>query len=85
MLKGCFGEGPFSFEGEHYTITGYDGLPSRLQAALPFLIGGGAKRGVDRRPRGEIVGINPSIHSGHVDAAAAQNGAADETTRRSHG
>jgi len=31
----------------------------------------------------QIVGINPSIHSGQVDAAAAQNGAAAETDQKS--
>ena len=83
VLKGCFGEGPFSFEGEHYTITGTtDSQAGPGSAAVPHRRRRQA-RGVDRRPRAQIVGINPSIHSGHVDAAAAQNGAADETTRRS--
>ena len=27
VLKGCFGPGPFSFAGEHYTITDYTGTP----------------------------------------------------------
>ncbi|MGH9085338.1 MAG: TIGR03621 family F420-dependent LLM class oxidoreductase, partial [Acidimicrobiales bacterium] len=83
VIKGLWAEGPFSFEGEHYTITGYDGLPKPAQAALPFLIGGGAKRVLSIAAReAQIVGINPSIHSGHVDAAAAQNGAADETDKK---
>ena len=30
----------------------------------------------------QIVGINPSIHSGRVDAAAAQDGAADVTDQK---
>ena len=83
VVKGCFAEGPFSFEGEHYTIAGYDGLPKPLQSPPPFLIGGGAKRVLSIAAReAQIVGINPSIHSGHVDAAAAQNGAADETDKK---
>jgi len=83
VVKGCFAEGPFSFEGEHYTIAGYDGLPKPLQTPPPFLIGGGAKRVLSIAAReAQIVGINPSIHSGHVDAAAAQNGAAAETDKK---
>jgi len=83
VVKGCFAEGPFSFEGEHYTIAGYDGLPKPLQTPPPLLIGGGAKRVLSIAAReAQIVGINPSIHSGHVDAAAAQNGAADETDKK---
>jgi probable F420-dependent oxidoreductase len=83
VLKGCFAEGPFSFRGEHYTITDYDGQPKPAQSPPPFLIGGGAKRVLSIAAReAEIVGINPSIRSGHVDAAAARNGAADETDKK---
>ena len=76
VLKGCFAEGAFSFKGEHYVITDYDGLPKPVQSPPPLLIGGGAKRmlGIAAR-EADIVGINPSIHSGQVDAAAAQDGA----------
>ncbi len=83
VIKGCFASGPFSYEGDHYTITGYDGLPKPTQTPPPFLIGGGAKRVLSIAAReAQIVGINPSIHSGQVDAAAAQNGAADETDQK---
>ena len=83
VLKGCFAEGPFSVSGEHYTITDYDGQPKPAQSPPPFLIGGGAKRVLSIAAReAQIVGINPSIHSGHVDADAARNGAADETDKK---
>jgi probable F420-dependent oxidoreductase len=83
VLKGCFGPGPFSFSGEHYEITGYDAKPKPAQSPPPFLIGGGAKRVLSIAAReAQIVGINPSIHSGQVDAAAAQNGAASETDQK---
>jgi len=83
VIKGCFAPGPYSFEGEHYTIDGYDGLPKPAQSPPPFLIGGGAKRVLSIAAReAQIVGINPSIHSGRVDAAAAQNGAAGETDQK---
>jgi probable F420-dependent oxidoreductase len=83
VLKGCFAPGPCSFTGEHYTIDGYDGLPKPAQSPPPFLIGGGAKRVLSIAAReAQIVGINPSIHSGQVDAAAAQNGAAGETDQK---
>jgi len=83
VLKGCFGAGPFSFEGEHYKITGYDGHPKPVQSPPPFLIGGGSKRVLSIAAReASIVGINPSIHSGRVDAAAAQDGAAGQTDKK---
>jgi probable F420-dependent oxidoreductase len=83
VIKGCFAPGPFSLKGEHYSIDGYDGLPKPAQSPPPFLIGGGAKRVLSIAAReAQIVGINPSIHSGQVDAAAAQNGAAGETDQK---
>lgn len=83
VLKGCFGPGPFSFSGDHYTITDYDGLPKPVQSPPPLLIGGGAKRVLSIAGReAQIVGINPSIHSGQVDAAAAQNGASEVTDQK---
>ena len=45
VLKGCFGEGPFSFMGEHYTIADHDAQPKPVQRPHPrFFIGGGGKR-----------------------------------------
>jgi probable F420-dependent oxidoreductase len=83
VLKGCFGPGPFSFEGEHYRITSYDALPKPTQSPPPLLIGAGSKRMLSIAAReADIVGINPSIHSGQVDAAAAQDGAAARTDRK---
>lgn len=84
VLKGCFAAGPFTFAGDHYQITSYDGQPKPVQSPVPFLIGGGAKRVLSIAAReADIVGINPSIHSGHVDAAAAQDGASGQTDQKS--
>ena len=56
---------------------------SPAQTPPPFLIGGGAKRVLSIAAReAQIVGINPSIHSGRVDAAAAQDGASDVTDQK---
>lgn len=83
VIKGCFEPGPFSHAGEHYTITDYDGMPKPSQTPPPLLIGGGARRVLSIAAReAQIVGINPSIHSGRVDTAAAQNGAAGETDQK---
>jgi probable F420-dependent oxidoreductase len=84
VLKGLFGPGPFSYEGEHYRITGLDGLPKPVQRpGPPLLIGGGAKRVLSIAGReADIVGINPAIVSGNVDADAARNGAAAETDQK---
>jgi probable F420-dependent oxidoreductase len=84
VLKGLFADGAYSFEGEHYRITGLDGQPKPVQRPHPpILIGGGAKRVLTIAGReADLVGINPSIVSGQVDADAARNGAADVTDQK---
>jgi probable F420-dependent oxidoreductase len=66
VLKGCFGEGPFSFAGEHYTITDYDAYPKPVQRPHPpMLIGGGGRKTLQLAGReADIVGLAPRILSG---------------------
>jgi probable F420-dependent oxidoreductase len=61
ILKGCFGDGPFSFAGEHYTITDYDAYPKPKQRPHPpIFIGGGGKRTLTLAAReANIVGLAP--------------------------
>ena len=63
VLKGCFGPGPFSFAGEHYTITDYDAQPKPIQSPHPpFFIGGGGRRTLELAAReADIVGLAPRI------------------------
>jgi len=79
VLRGLFGDGPFSFDGEHYTITELDGTPSPFTpGGPPVLIAGGAKRMLRfAGAHADIVGVNPSVHSGAIDSAAARDGMAD--------
>jgi len=72
VIKGAMGPGPFSFEGEHYTITNYDGLPKPVQGPYPpVLIGGGGKRVLSIAAReADIVGVNASLHAGVVGPEA---------------
>ena len=63
VLKGCFGPGPFSYAGDHYTITDYDAYPKPVQQPHPpFLIGGGGRRTLELAAReANIVGFAPRI------------------------
>jgi len=75
VLKGLFGGGPFSFKGEHYTITELEGTPAPHRAGgPPIIIGGGGPRVLRfAGATADIVGVNASVHSGEIDVAAAQD------------
>ena len=72
VIKGAMADGPFSFAGEHYTITDYDGLPKPVQRPHPpILIGGGGRRVLSIAAReADIVGINGSSHAGVIGPEA---------------
>lgn len=71
VLKGLFGDGPFTFHGEHYRVTDLDGRPKPVQRPHPpFVVGGGGRRVLTLAAReAQIVGINANLRSG--DAASA--------------
>lgn len=84
VLRALFADGPVTFAGEHYTITDLEGTPKPVRpGGPPILIGGGAPRLL--RYAGsvaDIVGVNASIHSGEIDAAAAQDGLAERIDQK---
>jgi probable F420-dependent oxidoreductase len=63
VLKGLFTGEPFSFAGEHYTITDYSAQPVPVQRPHPpFFIGGGGRRTLTLAGReAAIVGLAPRI------------------------
>jgi len=81
VLKGLFAEGPFSFQGSHYTITAMEGGPKPIQKPHPpFLIGGGGRRvlGIGAR-EAQIVGLAPRTGAaGGADIASATLPATEE-------
>ena len=73
VLKGYFGEAPFSFAGEHYTISELDGHPKPVQRPHPpFMIGGGGRRVLELAAReAQIVGLAPRAgREGRGDSAS---------------
>ncbi len=84
VLKGAFSEGPFSFEGTHYTVTNYDGQPMPVQKPHPpILIGAGGKRMLTIAAReADIVGINPNLAAGEVNVEVGKDGTAQRADRK---
>jgi probable F420-dependent oxidoreductase len=84
VITGLFGPEPLTFAGEHYRITGHQGLPKPVQDPRPpVLIGGGLKRMLSIAGRhADIVGINPTMPNGAVDAEATLSGTAELTDQK---
>ena len=84
VVKGLWGEGAVDFQGEHYRITGLTGLPRpHTPGGPPLIIAGGSPRMLRfAGAHADIVGVNPSIHSGEIDADAARDGMADRMDRK---
>ena len=79
VLRALFSGEPVHVSGEHYTITGLVGSPSpHAPRGPPFIIPGGAPRVLRFAGSNvDIVGVNPSIHSGEIDADASRDAMAD--------
>jgi probable F420-dependent oxidoreductase len=75
VYKGLFADGPVTFEGKHYRVTGMEGTPKPEQRPHPpILIGGGGRRVLSIAAReADIVGINPNLRAGVVGPEAAQD------------
>jgi probable F420-dependent oxidoreductase len=79
VLKGLFGDEPFSFDGDHYTITNLNGTPKPVQRPHPpILIGGGGPRFLRLAGQlADIVGINPNLAAGVIDERVGQDATAE--------
>jgi probable F420-dependent oxidoreductase len=66
VIKGLFDSGPLSFNGAHYTITDFEGMPKPVQQPrIPILIGGGGPRLLSLAAReADIISIFPQMRPG---------------------
>jgi probable F420-dependent oxidoreductase len=76
VLRGLFGEGPFSFTGTHYNISALEGVPTPFTPGGPpiFIAGGGKRLLSFAATTAEIIGVNVSLPSSEARAAAARDG-----------
>ncbi|MGZ6888289.1 MAG: TIGR03621 family F420-dependent LLM class oxidoreductase [Acidimicrobiia bacterium] len=83
VIKGLWGDGPFSFAGEHYEIADLDGEPKPVQRPHPPLVvgGGGPKILAVAAKHAQVVGINATLHRGtpdHPETVRSLSGAATD-------
>ncbi|HMG25673.1 MAG TPA: TIGR03621 family F420-dependent LLM class oxidoreductase [Acidimicrobiia bacterium] len=74
VMKGAWGAAPFSFDGAHYRITNYDGLPKPAQQPHPPLfVGGGGRRLLTLAAReADIIGFTPAARAGEITTDQAR-------------
>ena len=84
IIRGLWSGEPVDHHGTHYDITGLIGHPApATPGGPPLIIAGGSPRMLRfAGANGDIVGVNPSIHSGEIDADAARDGLADRMDRK---
>lgn len=79
VVKGLWSGQPVNHSGEHFMISDMTGMPAPHTPEGPaLLLAGGSPRMLRfAGANADIVGVNPSIHSGEVDTEAARDGLAD--------
>jgi probable F420-dependent oxidoreductase len=72
VVKGLFADGPFTFAGEHFQVTGLDGRPKPVQTPHPpIFVGGGGRKVLELAARqADIIGLNIRLDAGRIDAHA---------------
>ena len=82
VVRGLFSEGPCTFHGEHYRIDGLSGSP-KPRPDLPIVIGGGGRRVLEVAGRhADVVGLNPKLSKGVIDAAAGPSATEAATVQK---
>lgn len=84
VIRGLWSGEPVDVSGRHHVISEMTGGPlPHTPGGPPLLIAGGARRMLRfAGATADIVGVNPSIHSGEVDSEAARDGLADRMDRK---
>lgn len=84
IVKGLLREGPCTFTGDHYRVSGLRGTPTPMQRPHPpILIGGGGRRILGLAAReADIIGLNIDMRSGHIDEHAGPTATAASTDQK---
>lgn len=84
IIKALFGDGPVTFAGDHYEISGLEGTPKPTQRPHPpITIGGGGKRILSLAAReADVVALNIDLRSGAIDKSAGPTATAQATDEK---
>ncbi|MGK2948913.1 MAG: TIGR03621 family F420-dependent LLM class oxidoreductase [Acidimicrobiales bacterium] len=84
VVKGLWADGPLDIDGEHYRISGLEGLPRPISAGgPPIVIGGGGPRVLRLAAReADIVAVNVNLRAGVIDERAFPDGTPESTDRK---
>lgn len=76
VLRGLWADGPLTHAGDHYRITGLNGLPKPVQpGGPPLVIGGGGERILRLAGRvADVVAVNVNLATGVIDERAFPDG-----------
>lgn len=77
IVRGLWGDGPFSFDGVHYRVGEVDGQPKPV-SNVPIMVGGGGEKILSLAAQvADIVGINPRIVARSINERSMRSTAAD--------
>ena len=84
VIRRCFDEGPFDFDGEYYRVRGHDGQPTCIQSPHPpfLLAGGGRKMLTLAASVADIVGVNANMAAGVIDQRAGASATVEATDEK---
>lgn len=72
VIRRLWGGEPVAFTGQHYSVDGLVGTPvPHTPGGPPLVVGGGGRRVLELAARhADVVGINPKLTAGRIDASA---------------
>jgi len=84
IIRGMWSPGTVTFTGDHYRIDDLEGTPKPVTpGGPPVIIGGGGKRVLQLGARmADIVGLNPKMAAGKIDATAGPSATPQATDRK---
>ncbi|HZP28543.1 MAG TPA: TIGR03621 family F420-dependent LLM class oxidoreductase [Acidimicrobiia bacterium] len=84
VLKGLFGDAPFTFDGRFYRVHELDGLPKPVQRPHPpFFVGGGSPRVLRIAGReADVAGVNASLRAGELGEHAIRDLSCERVLRK---